>query len=320
MQVADEPDRALGVVVRPLPPQKRLRTGWPWNPGPNRRPRPHEPRRGPGQSHLNQSTFVGKSGPCSRTFSWSSTRPTPREPRTYYMTTLEVAPSSSGARTSTSWSAASIPCVGNWTVAMFAHLLAGTTLNSTKQAKVYGDAVEGWISDIASEPRRSAAARSLRSRHRFRVGRSRRRLPIPGGVSLSRVVGPAATAAPVGGLCPCYDRDPVLPGPLPVFLPWIDCPNFSSRSRDARPGVDLGVATGCLEREAVGTECGPSLVGPGADCRLPFCFGWHFAAIGCALLAPSVLPRRPACIYFSDTCESLGSPLHPPLPAPRPFG
>ena len=45
-----------------------------------------------------------------------------------------------------------IPCVGNWTVAMFAHLLAGTTLNSTKQAKVYGDAVEGWISDIASEP------------------------------------------------------------------------------------------------------------------------------------------------------------------------
>ena len=35
---------------------------------------------------------------------------------------------------------------------MFAHLLAGTTLNSTKQAKVYGDAVEGWISDIASEP------------------------------------------------------------------------------------------------------------------------------------------------------------------------
>ena len=44
-----------------------------------------------------------------------------------------------------------IPCVGNWTVAMLAHLLAGTTLNSTKQAKVYGDAVEGWISD-ASEP------------------------------------------------------------------------------------------------------------------------------------------------------------------------
>ena len=69
------------------------------------------------------------------------------------MTTLEAALSSSGARTSINWSAARASLAwetGRWLC--FAHLLAGTTLNSTKQAKVYGDAVEGWISDIASEP------------------------------------------------------------------------------------------------------------------------------------------------------------------------
>ena len=41
-----------------------------------------------------------------RTSSWSFTKPTPREPRTYCMTTLEAAPSNSGVRTSTNWSVA----------------------------------------------------------------------------------------------------------------------------------------------------------------------------------------------------------------------
>ena len=69
------------------------------------------------------------------------------------MTTLEAALSSSGTRISTNWSAARASLAwetGRWLCSR--NLLAGTTLNSTKQAKVYGDAVEGWISDIASEP------------------------------------------------------------------------------------------------------------------------------------------------------------------------
>ena len=109
------------------------------------------------------------------------------------------------------------------------------------------------------------------------------------------IAGPAASAAPV---VPATIAAAVLPGP---GHPLIDCPNFSSRSLDARPGADLGVATGWLEREVVGTECGPSLAGPGADCRLPFCFGWYLAATGCALLAPSspaVLLLAPSGLYL----------------------
>ena len=142
---------------------------------------------------------------------------------------------------------------------------------------------------------------------------------------------PLSSQWPVGGPCPCYGRvlgvarSTAIPLARQSGHPWIGCPNFSSRSLDARPGADLGVSTGWLEHEVAGTECGPSLAGPGADCRLPFCFGWYLAATGCALLAPSVLRRssalcRPACTYFSGTCEASGSPLHPPLPAPRPFG
>ena len=48
----------------------------------------------------------------------------------------------------------------------------------------------------------------------------RQRLWILGGVCPSRVVGPAATAAPVGGLpVPATIAASVLPGPLPVLLP-----------------------------------------------------------------------------------------------------
>ena len=49
---------------------------------------------------------------------------------------------------------------------------------------------------------------------------SLRRLPISGGVRPSKVVGPAAAAAPVGGLpVPATVASSVLPGPLPILLP-----------------------------------------------------------------------------------------------------
>ena len=83
--------------------------------------------------------------------------------------------------------------------------------------------------------------------------------------------------------------------------PWIDCPNFSSRSLDARPGADLGVATGWLEHEVVGTArslaCWPQ-----GRLSAPLLFwlvlGGHWLRAPRALSFPAVLLLAPSGLYL----------------------
>ena len=66
----------------------------------------------------------------------------------------------------------------------------------------------------------------------------------------------------------CYDRDPGVARSTASLLarqpghPLIDCPNFSSHSRDARPGVDLGATVG-LSARLSGLSAVPCLLAQG---------------------------------------------------------